>query len=94
MLVNTIEGHFTIHRNGLIVKEQFCDQVLNCEKEDNDQIFVKIRIGNTEQDFLTYQQELAIMYICENLMDEFEIERFESWVDNVTPDFFRRALEL
>jgi UDP-N-acetylmuramate-alanine ligase len=32
VLVNTIEGHFTIHRNGLIVKEQFCDQVLNCKK--------------------------------------------------------------
>jgi hypothetical protein len=94
VLVNTIEGHFTIHRNGLIVKEQFCDQVLNCKKEDNDQIFLKITIGNTEQDFLTYQQELAIMYLSESLMDEYEITTFDSWVDNVTPDFFRRALEL
>ena len=34
------------------------------------------------------------MYLSESLMDEYEIERFDSWVDNVTPDFFRRALEL
>lgn len=94
VLVNSIEGHFTIYRNGLIVKEQFCDQVLHSNNKENDQIFLKIKIGNTEKDFLTYRQEESIIYICENLMDEYEITTFDSWVDNVTPDFFRRALEL
>jgi hypothetical protein len=94
VFVNNIPGHFTIYKTGIIMKDNHVKEIINSNDKDNRQVFLKIIIDNDEQDYLSYQQEESIMYLAENLMDEYDIQELNSWVPGVKPEFFRRALEL
>ncbi len=89
------DSHFIIHRNGLIEKSFSTEKVLNTIDPFNREIFIKINMGDTIQDFCSLEQTNSIIYLCGIMKEEDQsINKLTSEIKGVKPEFFRRALEL